>query len=113
MVIQYNQSLKTVCIQVTSSKLWSTTPVSIANALTADPQLVNKYSPSLDTCVCVESRDVSNSKLIVAQLVEHSPREQSVMGSRVVGSNPTQGSSFFPLKRVVLGAVVLFAFALP
>ena len=31
---------------------------------------------------------------------------------RVVGLNPTQGSSFFLEKRVVLGDVELFAFAL-
>ena len=39
---------------------------------------------------------------------KHSPREQSV-----VGPNPTQGKFFFPLKRVVLGAVELSAVALP
>ena len=43
----------------------------------------------------------------MAQFIEHSPREQSV-----VGSNPTHGSSSLE-KGVVLSGIELFALSLP
>ena len=47
-------------------------------------------------------------KCLVAQLLEHSYHREQI---RVMGSNPTQGSSFSFNKSVVLGVVELLAFA--
>ena len=62
-------------------------------------------------CLVLYSVVDLNPVALVAQLVERSPREQSV-----VGPNPTtQGSSFFLSleKGVVLGGIDLFALPLP